>query len=63
MIKQYESQMSPLYQLSPDADASLEVSSTLCNSGAERQMEVSERFYFLAPFDMENAYNTKHWLT
>ena len=51
MIKQYEWQMSPLYQLSPDANASPQVSSTLCNGGAKRQTEVSERFYCLAPFD------------
>ena len=52
--------MSPLYQLSPDANASPQVSGTLCNGGAKRQTEVSERFYFLAPFDSKNAYNTKH---
>ena len=43
-MKQYECQMSPLYQLSPDANASPQVSSTLSNGGAERQTEVSERF-------------------
>ena len=39
--------MSPLYQLSPDANASPQVSSTLSNGGAERQTEVSERVHLV----------------